>query len=130
MGLFVDRVASEGDLDTAVLEALRADPDQANDPKAIVQHIAAARRGTKVRTVYHWSRIIVGILIAVVLLAAGVVLGMVSDNWAADQATKAATIQGYKAPTSNLSGIATSIIALGSAWSGALVGQVLDGKNT
>ncbi len=130
MGLFVDRVAPLGDLRTAVTEALSASPEQANDPAAVDRHVAAAKKATTGTVTYHWSRILVGIFIAAVLLGAGIVLAVISNNWAADQALKAATIPGYTAPSSSLSGIATSVIALGSAWSGALVGLVLNEKAT
>jgi hypothetical protein len=131
MGLFVDRVAPEGELETAVTAAVRANPDEANNPATLARHVAAAKHAVKRKVVtYHWPAIIAGIAIAAVLLSVGIALAIASDNWAADQAMKEATTQGYKAPTSNLPGIATSVIALASAWSGGLVSAVLGGGDS
>jgi hypothetical protein len=131
MGLFVERVAPTDDLETAVVTALRTDSKEADDKGAVARHVHAIKRATR-RTVvvYHWAAIIVGIVIGAVLLAVGIGLSIYADNWAADQALRAAKTSGYIAPSSSLPAIATSIIALGSAWSGALVGQVLGGGDS
>ena len=57
MGLFVDRFAPEGELETAVTTALRASPDEANKPTAVARHVAAAKHAATRRVaVYHGQR--------------------------------------------------------------------------
>ncbi|SRR5712691_1692822 len=131
MGLFVDRVASEPEFESAVVQSLRADPADAEDPAKRARHVSATKAAAKRRvTTYHWPAIIVGIAIAGILLGTGIVLTFAADSWSADQALKEATTQGYTAPTSSLSAVATSVIALASAWSGGLVSAVLGGGDS
>jgi hypothetical protein len=131
MGLFVDRVPSDPELESVVDESLRADPADAADPAKRARHVSATKAAAKSRvTTYHWPAIIVGIAIAGILLGTGIVLTLAGDSWSADQALKEATTQGYKAPTSSLPALATSIVALGSAWSGGLVSAVLGGGDS
>lgn len=128
MGLFVKRVAPESDVAAAVTSMLRADPSEAADPGKVAGYVAAAKDAAKGTTTLLWVRVLVGVLIGAALIAAGVALTIYGDNWAAEQALKAATTPDYVAPTSSVPAVATSIIALGSAWSGALVGVVLSEK--
>lgn len=107
---------------------LRADPSEAADPGKVAGYVAAAKDAAKGTTTLLWVRVLVGVLIGAALIAAGVALTIYGDNWAAEQALKAATTPDYVAPTSSVPAVATSIIALGSAWSGALVGVVLSEK--
>jgi ABC-type Fe3+-siderophore transport system permease subunit len=129
MGLFVERVVPEGPLTTAVTDTMRADPEDAINPIEVERHVEAVKQATKTAVnKYMWARILVSVLIGGALIAVGILLTVYADNWAADQALKEATTQGYKAATSGLPAVATSIIALGSAWSGALVGVILSEK--
>lgn len=126
MGLFVERVApDEGALRNVVTQTLLADSGDAGVPAKVDFHVNAAKQATKGTTVIKWNRILVALVIGGGLIVFGVVLAAYADNWTADQALKAATTTGYVAAKSNLSAVATSIIALGSAWSTGLVGAVL-----
>jgi hypothetical protein len=131
MGLFVEKkVAEAGALTEAVTSALSASPTDADDPAKVAATVAAVQAAGEVSYLYKWGRIILGLAIGAGLLAAGIFLGAYADSWAAEQALKAATTPGYVAPVSSLPGISTSIIALGSAWSGGLVGVVLNEKSS
>ena len=126
MGLFVERVApDEGALRNVIHETLLADPGSAGDADKVNLHMRAAKQAAKGTKVVKWNRILVALLIGGGLILVGIVIAAYSDNWTADQALKAATTTGYVAPKSSLSAIATSLIALGSAWSTGLVGAVL-----
>jgi predicted flap endonuclease-1-like 5' DNA nuclease len=126
MGLFVERVARPGALEKAVVQLIQAQPGDANNPDKVKDAMATVSTALEdTDFVYRWTAIIVGIAIGAVLLGVGIFLAWLSDNWTADQALRAATTNGYVAPTSSLRGIGTSVIALGSAWSGGLVAAVL-----
>jgi hypothetical protein len=114
MGIFADRVVSDADL-TAAVQAAVADGTVTPAHKV---NIKAAATGT---LVFHPRRLAVGLGIAAVLLLLAVLLALQADAFAADQATKAAAISGYTAPTSSLSALLTTDLALLTAWSGALV---------
>lgn len=130
MGLFADRVTDPEGMTAAIVDALQANPADANDPAAIERHVEAAKEATQGPVKYYWRRILIGLAIGGALLGVGILLAVLSDSYAADQALKAADTKGYIAPASSLPAIATSVIALATAWSGALVGVVLNEKAT
>jgi hypothetical protein len=130
MGLFVERMPSAGALENVITQGLRANPGDAEDPKKVALHVAAATQAKDGTYVYKWARILVALLIGGVLLAVGIALAIYSDNWTADQAVKAATTSGYIAAKSSLAAIATSFIGLGSAWSGGVLGAVLNSTSS
>jgi hypothetical protein len=131
MSLFVEQVATTDDnLHTLIKQALQADKSKADDPAEVDRHVAAVKQAKAGTSVYKWNRIIIALVIGGVLLAVGICLAIYGDSWTAAQALKAATTSGYVAPKSSLPAIATSFIAMGSAWSGGVVSAVLGGKSS
>lgn len=128
MGLFVDKAASDADLEETITETLQADPADARDRVKVRQHVAAAKKAAEARSTFKWSRIIVGLLIGGGLMLLAIALSIYADNWAADQALQAATTPGYVAPSSSIPAIAASVMTLAAAWSAGLVAVLLSEK--
>ena len=123
MAVFVER-ADEARLEQAVSQALGADSNAANDPVELQRHVDAVKVAAAGSPTVHWGRVIVGVLIAGALIGAAIALALMADSFAADQAAKAASTEGYEAPESQLPEIAAGVMALATAWSGALVGAL------
>lgn len=130
MGIFVDRVpANDTALDVVIEEALKADPQLANDKAQVRERAATAAKAAKAtKSEFHWGRIAVGVVIAAVLLGGGILLAMYADNQAIAEALKAAQNSQYKVPELGVKAIATTVVGLGAAWSGGLVGLLLGEK--
>ena len=96
MGIFVDRVAGEGNN---------------NDT-----------------TVFHTGRVVFSVAVAGLLIVAAILVSILADNFATEQALNAAANSAYKAATSVLPAVATSIMILAAAWSAALVGILVGEK--
>jgi hypothetical protein len=124
MGLFVDKSPS-GDLSSVVEQAIAVQPQDPPDPSVLSEYVGKVKRATSQTNTFHWSRIIVGIVIAVVLIGAGALLAIYEQDWLAQQAALAAKDPKYVVPTSVLNTIATSLITLGGAWSAALAATLL-----
>lgn len=130
MGIFVDRVpADEGALVAVIQDALRADPQLASDQTQIKNRAATAAKVAKAtKPEFHWGRVAVGVLIAAILLGGGIMLAIYADNQAIAEALRAAQNTDYKVPELGVKAIATTVVGLGTLWSGGLVGLLLGEK--
>lgn len=125
MGIFVERVRPQADPVTqAIDEALGEDPEVAKRPGEAQRRAAAAKQKAAGTDDIKWGRIVIGLLIGGALLGVGIYLMILGDQSASEEALNAATIPNYKAAEVGIKGIATSVIALATAWSGGLVGIV------
>jgi hypothetical protein len=130
MGIFVDQVpANGGAIDEVIEEALRADPQLAGDQTQVKKRAQAATKAAKAtKPEFHWGRVAVGVLIGAVLILGGILLGIYADNRAIEEAMKVVQNSAYKPPELGIKGIATTVLGLGAAWSGGLVGVLLGEK--
>lgn len=130
MGIFVDRVpAGDAAIDVVIQDALRADPTFAGDEAEIRSRAAAVASAAKAtKAEFHWGRVAVAVVIGATLIAVGILLAMYGDTQAIDEARKVVEISGYKSPELGIKGIATTVLGLGAAWSGGLVGVLLGEK--
>ena len=122
MAIFVER--NDAKLREAVDRALRADPTAADDASVVEGRVAEVKEAAKKTGDIHWGRVLVGVAIAAALIVAAIVLAVLADNFAVEQAARAAENTDYEAPSSELPEIATAVMALATAWSGALVGTL------
>lgn len=123
MAIFVEH-GDDTKLEEAVDRALRTDASAAGDSARLREHVKDVRKAATESATVHWGRVIAGLLIAAVLVGTAIVIAVMADAWAAEQAAKAAAEEGYEAPPSQLPAIATALMALATAWSGAIVGAL------
>jgi hypothetical protein len=130
VGIFVDRVpVSDTAVDVVIEDALKANPQLAGDKAEVKSRAAAAKNAAKsTKTEFHWGRVAVAVLIGAVLLGGGILLAIYADNRAIEEALKAAQNSAYEPPELGIKAIATTVLGLGAAWSGGLVGVLLGEK--
>jgi chorismate synthase len=123
VAIFVEH-GDDTKLEEAVDRALRKPPTAADDTSQVRDHVRDVKRAATESATVHWGRVLVGVAIAAGLILGAIVLAFLADAWAADQAAKAAANENYEAPSSQLPAIATALMALATAWSGAIVGAL------
>ncbi len=130
MGIFVERTPADNSAIERVIEdALRADPEVVGDAAEVRRRTSAAQTAAAATTPkFHWGRIVVGLAVGAALIGAGILLAIYADNRAIEDALRAVQNPGYTPPALGVSGIATTVLGLGSAWSGGLVGVLLSEK--
>lgn len=133
MGIFYDRRPDIGPhIETALADALAAVPsgDPARDAAEAKSRTAELTQTIEAqKPPFHAWRVWGAVAIAAALIIGAVVLSIMTDNQAINEAAKVAANPNYKSPDlTGLKGVADWLRTLGAAWSAGLVSVLLSEK--